>query len=89
MNNCYYVIQFLLSIMGKQSINNINIEGRTLLHLACQHDRYLKLTKRILCQPVICFNIKDKMGLTQFNCACKSKSIDTIQFLISYPRGVH
>ena len=85
MNNCYYIIPFLLSIMGKQSINNINVKGRTPLHLACQHDRYLKLTKYLSCQPVICLNIKDKKGLTPFNCACKSKSINTIQFLINYP----
>ena len=85
MNSCYYVIPFLLSIMGSKSINNVNDDRETLLHLACEKDHYLKLTKILLCQPDICINIKDKMGLTPFHCACKSKSINNIQFLINYP----
>ena len=85
MNNCYYVIPFLLSIMGKKSINNINNKGRTPLHMACNHDRYLKLTTFLLCQPSVCINIKDKKGLTPFHSACNNKSINTIRFLINYP----
>jgi ankyrin repeat protein len=85
MNGNYYIIPYLLNIMGSKCINNVNEQRKTLLHLSCEQDCYHKLTRFLLCQPGICINIKDEWGLTPFHCACKYKSINNIQFLINYP----
>ena len=84
-HRCYYVIPFLLSMMGPESINNINEEDETPLHRACEKDQSLMVTKFLLCQPQILINEKNCLGQTPFHSACWQKSISNIQYLIDYP----
>lgn len=84
-HRCHYVVPFLLRMKGPKSINDVNDNGETPLHLACQQDDRHNLTKFLLCQPKILINKKCNMGRTPFHSACLEKSISNIQYLIRYP----